>query len=70
MAYVHTIRSTMKGIVSYCQKRDEQIVKFRQKGWSLSDLASKYNITEQRVGQIVAKSAKRISSAGRRRKAS
>lgn len=53
MAYVHKIRKTLKGIVSYCAKRNEQIVKLRQKGWSFVEIAEKYNMTPQRAGQII-----------------
>lgn len=53
MAYVHEIRKTFKGIVSYCAKRNESICKLRQKGWSFAELADKYHMTPQRAGQIV-----------------
>lgn len=55
MAYVHTIKKTMKGIVSYCEKRDAQIWKFYQKGWTMNELADRYHITQVRVWQIINK---------------
>lgn len=65
MAYVHTIKRTMKGIVSYCEKRDAQIWKFYQKGWSMRELAERYHITDVRVWQIIDK-ARRSATKGRK----
>jgi Mor family transcriptional regulator len=59
MAYVHTIRTTRKGILSYCAKRDEQIAAYSAKGWSRIELAEKYNLTPQRVGQILQAKARK-----------
>lgn len=63
MAYVHTIKKTRKGISSYCAKRDEQIYRFTMRGWSRRELAEKYHLTEQRIGQIISK----IESASRKK---
>jgi len=67
MAYVHTIRATLKGQRSYCRTRDEQILKLRNRGWTLNELAERYHMTPQRAGQIV-RAQERL--ARRKRKAS
>lgn len=53
MSLVYSIRKTKKGIVSYCAKRNEQIWKFRQKGWTMREIADRYQITDARVSQII-----------------
>lgn len=53
MAYVYTRFSSKEKIMAYCAKRDAQIYAYSLKGWTLNELAEKYQITTQRVGQII-----------------
>jgi Mor family transcriptional regulator len=69
MAYVHTIRATRAGQIAYCNKRNEQIYAYSLKGWKQAELADKYKITAQRVGQIL-KSQARLNRRAKQKKAS
>lgn len=42
-----------KAIIAYCAKRNEQILKFRQKGWSVAEIADRYQVTDARIYQIL-----------------
>lgn len=53
MAYVYEKFASKRAIVAYCAKRNQSIYNFRLKGWTLKELAEKYHLTIQRVGQIV-----------------
>jgi Mor family transcriptional regulator len=59
MSMVYNLNMSKKGIVSYCAKRNEQIWKFRQKGWTVAEIADRYQITEARVYQILGEKRKK-----------
>lgn len=66
MAFVYEKFSSKKAIIAYCRKRNESIYKFSLKGWTQRELAEKYFLTVQRVGQII-KAQQRLARAAKRK---
>ena len=69
MAYVYERFNSKKAVISYCKKRNEQIYAYSLKGWKQYELAEKYNITAQRVCQILQEQA-RLNRVSKQKKAS
>lgn len=45
------------------EKRNEQILKFREKGWTVLEIAQRYKITDVRVYQIIAAQRRKAAKA-------
>lgn len=69
MAYVYERFNSKKAVVAYCKKRNEQIYAYSLKGWKQYELAEKYNITAQRVCQIIQEQT-RLHRGSKQKKAS
>lgn len=53
MAYVYERFRTKKEVTAYCEKRNLALYNFSLRGWTQKELAEKYHLTTQRVGQII-----------------